>query len=87
MYKALTRFADLEDAGRIYEAGDTFPRPGLHVTEKRLAELAGSDNRAGKPLIQAVEAPVKAATEKAVEIPAEPEKSARKPRRSRKKEE
>lgn len=53
-YRAITRFADLQDGMRRYEAGDDFPRPGLAVSAARLAELAGSDNRAGYPLIEAV---------------------------------
>ena len=53
----LTRFADLQDGNRIYEAGDTYPRPGFDVSPERLAELAGSDNRIGQPLIVNVDAP------------------------------
>lgn len=62
-YKAATRFADLTDNRHIYEAGDTFPRPGLSVSENRLAELAGSNNRSGHPLIKAVPEPQKRTTE------------------------
>lgn len=54
-YKAVVRFADLEDGRRIYEPGDAFPRLGLSVTEERLKKLAGSDNLAGQPLIRAFE--------------------------------
>lgn len=86
MYKALTRFADMQDAGRIYEAGDTYPRPGFEVTEQRLAELAGSDNRARRPLIQAAETPVEPAKDKPKEIPTEAQKPAQRARRGRKKE-
>ena len=88
MYKAMTRFADLNDGNRIYEAGDIYPRPGLVVSEERLAELAGSDNRAGKPLIKAVEAPqtpVEAVAETPMVTPVTSVEAPRKPRRSRKK--
>lgn len=88
MYIALTRFADLQDGNRIYEAGEIFPRLGFVVSDERLAELAGSDNRAGKPLIEAVEAPqmpVERADAKGIEIPADKQKNAVRPRRSRKK--
>ena len=51
MYVAIERFADLMDGKRLYEAGDAYPRPGLNVTPERLAELAGSDNRLGRPVI------------------------------------
>lgn len=89
MYVVLTRFADLTDGKRIYEAGDVFPRPGLDVTPERLCELAGSDNRMGKPLIVDVDAPcdacrVDAGEAQAVEMPAEAEPPARKPRAARK---
>ena len=55
----LTRFADLQDGKHVYEAGDTYPRPGLEVSPERIAELAGSDNRTGSPLIVDIDAPCK----------------------------
>ena len=66
MYKVIKYFTDLQDNEHPYEAGDTFPRKGLKVTKERLAELAGSDNKRGEPLI--------------VEVaePAEPKKPAKK---------
>lgn len=85
MYRAITRFADLQDGSRVYEAGDDYPRPGFSVSEARLAELAGSDNRAGKPLIKAVEGAYKAADPADDKIPVEPMKPAEKGRKSRKK--
>lgn len=54
MFRAVVRFADLNDGRHIYEAGDEFPRLGLTVDEARLAELSSGKNRAGRPLIQAV---------------------------------
>lgn len=97
MYVVIERFADLQDRNRIYEAGDTYPRPGFDVSPERLAELAGSDNRIGKPLIVDVDAPCdKCAVERAetpVEapqaepkgIPVESAEAPKKARRSRKK--
>ena len=85
MYKALTRFADLNDGNRIYEAGDIYPRPGFVVSDERLAELAGSDNRAGKPLIKAVEATAEPPRTETKETLTEPVKPAQKSRRSRRK--
>lgn len=94
MYVAIRRFADLTDGKRLYEAGDVFPRPGLNVTPERLFELAGSDNRTGKPLIVDVDAPCDACRVDAEEappetagtqdVPAEAEPPARKPRTARK---
>jgi len=97
-YIVIERFADLQDDNRIYEAGDTYPRPGLDVSPERLAELAGSDNRMGEPLIvgvdapcdkcavEAPETPVEPGNSEPRETPTEPPKSAQRGRRSRKKE-
>lgn len=55
MYKVIKYFVDLQDSNHPYNAGDVFPRPGLSVTDERLAELAGSENRQGVPLIKLVQ--------------------------------
>lgn len=62
-YIAKCRFADLEDGKWLYLAGDAYPRDGLTVTDKRLRELAGSDNRMGFPLIEKVDEPGEAPPE------------------------
>ena len=85
MYIVLSRFADLKDNNRIYEAGDTFPRPGFDVSPERLAELASSDNRTGKPLIKAAETPVNAPDSSGEDLSAHAEKPAKKAHRSRQK--
>ena len=54
MYRVIKFFTDLHDADYPYDVGDTFPRRGVKVTEKRLAELAGSNNKQGEPLIELV---------------------------------
>ena len=54
IYRALIRFCDRQDNMFMYEAGEVYPRPGMSVSDGRLAELAGSDNRMGYPLIKAV---------------------------------
>lgn len=81
----LHRFADLQDGKHIYEAGDNYPRPGLDVTPERLAELASSDNRTGKPLIKAAETPVNAPDSSGEDLSAHAEKPAKKAHRSRQK--
>lgn len=98
-YIVLMRFADLQDGNRVYEAGDTYPRPGFDVSPERLSELEGSDNRMGEPLIVDVDAPceacavgspetpVKPSEDKPKEIPAQSVETPRKGRRSRRKEE
>lgn len=52
MYKVIKYFTDLQDSNHPYNVGDVFPRDGLTVTEERLAELAGKDNKQGVPLIK-----------------------------------
>lgn len=53
-YIAKVKFADLQDNKRLYLAGETFPRDGLLVSPERLAELSGSNNLAGYPLIEKI---------------------------------
>lgn len=51
-YRVISYFEDLQDDKHPYEVGDTYPRKGLKVTDDRIAELMGSDNRQKKPLIE-----------------------------------
>jgi capsule polysaccharide export protein KpsE/RkpR len=53
-YKVIRYFVDLQDSNHSYEVGDSFPRLGLNVSNKRLEELAGSNNKQGRPLIEKV---------------------------------
>lgn len=55
MYKVIHFFTDLQDKERPYNVGDKFPRDGFDVGTERLAELSGSNNKQGKPLIKLVE--------------------------------
>lgn len=55
MYKVIKYFTDLHDNDYPYKVGDTFPRQGITVTEGRIAELAGSNNKQGQPLIVLVD--------------------------------
>ena len=54
-YKVIHYFEDLQDFNHPYKVGETFPRLGMVVTEGRLKELSGSNNKQGKPLIEKVE--------------------------------
>ena len=54
MYKAISYFKDMKDNMHSYNPGDTFPRDGLMVSEKRLEELSTNKNRRGKPVIELV---------------------------------
>lgn len=63
MYKVIKKFHDLQDGKKTkngtvyheYNEGDVFPRAGKDVSEERIRELAGSDNKRGVPLIEWVE--------------------------------
>ena len=44
MYKVIKAFTDLHDEDYPYSVGDSFPRVGINVTEKRLKELSGCEN-------------------------------------------
>lgn len=52
MYTVLVRFADLQDNGYVYNAGDTYPHKGLKPTADRINELASDKNKRGLPLIK-----------------------------------
>lgn len=55
MYKVIKHFVDLQDENYSYNVGDTYPRKGLDVTEERINELSGNENKLGAPLIEKVE--------------------------------
>ena len=52
MYRVIKFFTDLQDNDHPYDVGEPFPREGMEVSEERLAELSGSDNKRGEPLIE-----------------------------------
>lgn len=53
-YRVIEFFTDLQDFDYPYNAGDMFPRIGKVVSEERLRELSGSQNRQRRPLIEPV---------------------------------
>ena len=79
MYKVTKLFADLKDNNHVYNPGDVYPREGLKVTDERIKELSGSENKRGEPLIKLVEE--KPAEDEAPEAPEkeEPKAPAKKP--------
>lgn len=77
MYKSITTWRDLED-NHLYQNGDVFPHDGREVSDERIAELSGTQNKAGFALICPCATPNR---ETSVEEPAEPKK----PTRGRKK--
>lgn len=62
MYKVIHIFSDLQDGNKVYHVGDVYPHEG--VSEERIIELAGSDNKIGVPLIEKVEEPKKPVSKK-----------------------
>lgn len=58
MYKVIKYFTDLQDKNHAYNVGDIFPREGLNVSQKRLKELLGPNNKQHKPLIEEVPDPI-----------------------------
>jgi hypothetical protein len=54
MLKVIKYFTDLKDNGYAYNVGDTYPRKGLEVSDERIAELSGHENKQGTPLIEEV---------------------------------
>lgn len=59
MYKVIKYFTDLQDNSRPYNVGDIYPRKGLTVSEERIKELSGSNNKQNTPLIEEVKAKTK----------------------------
>lgn len=51
MYKVIKFFHDLQDNNHPYNVGDEYPRKDVKVTDERIAELSGKDNKQGVPLI------------------------------------
>ena len=73
-YKVIRFFNDLQDKKHAYNVGDIYPRKDLKPSAERIAELAGSDNKQGRPVIELVEdkkADNKKAEEKKAEEKAE----------------
>lgn len=58
MWRVLADFADLRDGGYVYRAGDNYPRSG-EADPERVKELAGQNNKLGKPLLTLEEPPRK----------------------------
>jgi len=74
-YKVVYPFADLLDDSHVYRVGDEFPREGVIVKPERYKELAGTDNKLGRILIEKVEMPAEKAQKarKAASTPSDEE--------------
>ena len=83
-YKVIRTFKDGQSKElHVYRNGDVFPF-GYEVSESRIAELMGSDNAIGMPLIVEVVDKNKV-KEPLVEVEAQPIVEEEKPKRTRKK--
>lgn len=55
-YEVLQKFVDLQDKKKVYNVGDSFPKPAnKKVTEERIDELSSENNKRGKALIKEIE--------------------------------
>lgn len=55
LYRAISTFDDITDNNHRYNAGDNYPRKGLTVSETRISELSGYNNKRNRPVIEAYE--------------------------------
>lgn len=51
-YTVINHFKDLLDDDYSYNVGDKYPRDGYEASDARIAELSGSNNKQGRPLIE-----------------------------------
>ena len=77
MYESITTWRDLED-NHLYRDGDKYPHDGREIPAGRIAELSGTQNKAGFALIRPCDAPNR-------EISVEEPEAPKKPIRGRKK--
>ena len=71
MYKVIKMFTDLQDGNHPYNVGDVYPRKGVTVTAQRFAELSGSQNKQGTPLIREIKEETPETTKQRVKKPKE----------------
>lgn len=54
MYKVIEHFRDLEDGGRYYAVGDTYPVPSAKPTKARIDALLNGTNKNGVVYIEEI---------------------------------
>lgn len=54
-YRAIITFSDLQDNQHIYKVGSDYPRDGSQVTQERINELLGGNNKINRPVIEEYE--------------------------------
>ena len=85
MYRVKVYFTDLQDNGKPYYPGEIYPRAGLTVSEERLKELRGPDNKRRMPLIEYIPEREKPVKELEAQEPEVPETDEEKPQGGRRK--
>ena len=73
MYESIVTWRDLED-NHLYATGDKYPHDGRKISPARIAELSGTQNKAGFALIRPCAVPN---GETSAEEPREPKKTTR----------
>lgn len=68
MYESTGLWRDLTD-NHLYATGDVFPHDGREISEERIAELSGTQNKAGFALIRPCAIPNEEEPVKATEQP------------------
>lgn len=66
-YRVVKTFSDLQDNNYTYNAGDEFPRKGVEVSDERIKELSGPNNKLGTPLIKEIKPKGRTTKKKKVE--------------------
>lgn len=75
-YIVIHSFKDLQDDNYIYQVGDFYPRKDIKdISDERIEELSGVNNKIGKSLIRAIEIESENKEEKAPEAEDEGEKN------------
>lgn len=55
-YEVIADFKDGEDKNKLYQVGDSYPKPAnKKVSKSRIDSLSSKDNKIGKPFIKEVE--------------------------------
>ena len=76
-YIVIHSFKDLQDDNYIYQVGDFYPRKDIKdISDDRIQELSGVNNKIGKSLIKAIEIESEVEGEKTAEPEVEGEKTA-----------
>lgn len=55
-YEVIESFRDSKDKNKLYQVGDSYPKPAnKKVSKSRIDSLSSKDNKIGKPFIKELE--------------------------------